>query len=50
MQVIVRDLLGRERTISQPYYACPTALAQGVEEYAYEAGAVREDFGLANNH
>ena len=50
MQVIVRDLLGRERVVSQPYYASPTALAQGVEEYAYEAGAVREDFGLANNH
>jgi outer membrane usher protein len=50
MQVIVRDLLGRERVISQPYYASPTALAPGIEEYAYEAGAVREDFGLANNH
>jgi outer membrane usher protein len=50
MQVIVRDLLGRERVVSQPYYASPTALARGIEEYAYEAGAVREDFGLANNH
>ena len=50
MQVIVRDLLGRERVVSQPYYASPTALAAGIEEYAYEAGAVREDYGLANNH
>ncbi|NBT77869.1 MAG: fimbrial biogenesis outer membrane usher protein, partial [Betaproteobacteria bacterium] len=50
MQVIVRDLLGRERVVSQPYYASPTALAAGIEEYAYEAGAIREDYGLANNH
>lgn len=50
MQVVVRDVLGRERMVSQPFYASPVALARGVEEFSYEAGAVRQDYGLSSNH
>ena len=48
--LVVRDLLGREQVISTPYYASQTLLRDGLHDYSYELGAVREDFGIASNH
>jgi len=45
-QLVVKDLLGRERVISQPYYVSPDLLRRGLEDFSYEAGFVREDYGL----
>lgn len=50
VQLVVRDLLGREQRIVAPYYATPRLLRQGLHDFSYEAGRVREDFGLASNH
>lgn len=44
--VVVRDIFGRQQVITQPFNATSSLLRQGVEEFSYEAGAVRRDFGL----
>ena len=35
--------------ITQSYYASPRLLRAGLHDYSIEAGAVRENFGLAGN-
>jgi outer membrane usher protein len=49
MQVVVTDALGRQQVIAQPYYTGPTLLRAGLNEYSFEAGAIREDFALRSN-
>lgn len=49
VQLVVRDLLGRQQVITQPYYASPTLLRQGLSDYSYEFGFVRQNFGLTDN-
>lgn len=48
VQLVVRDLLGRQQVITQPYYVSPRLLKPGLHDFSYEAGAVREDYGVAN--
>jgi outer membrane usher protein len=50
VRLVVRDLLGREQIITQPFYRNLSLLRQGLEDFSYEAGFVREDFGLSPNH
>lgn len=50
IRLIVRDVLGREQVISEPYYASPRLLRAGLHDYSIEAGVTREDFGLESNH
>lgn len=45
----VRDALGREQLISQPYYASAQLLRGGLADYALAVGAVREYYGLKSN-
>jgi outer membrane usher protein len=49
MQVVVTDALGRQQVIAQPYYTGPTLLRAGLNEYSFEAGAIREDYALRSN-
>ena len=49
MQVVVTDALGRQQVIAQPYYSGPTLLRAGLNEYSFEAGAIREDYALRSN-
>ncbi len=42
---VVRDVLGRETVISQPYYASPSLLREGLHDYSFELGTQRERFG-----
>lgn len=49
VQLIVRDLLGRETIISQSYYAAPQLLRKGLQDYSYEIGFLRENFGRDSN-
>jgi outer membrane usher protein len=49
MRLIVRDLLGREQIIVQPYYSAPGLLKRGLSDFSYEFGAVRKHFGMASN-
>jgi outer membrane usher protein len=48
--VVVRDLLGREQIYTQPFYGSTTLFRKGVSDYSFEAGVLREDFGLASDH
>jgi len=50
VRLVVRDALGREQVITQPYYVSPSLLKPGLDAYSYEVGAVREDYGLASDH
>jgi len=45
VQLVVRDLFGREQVISQPFYASSTLLKPGLSQYSYEAGFERNQFG-----
>lgn len=49
VNLVVRDLLGRQQVISQPFYASPSLLARGLADYSVEAGAERKNFGLASD-
>jgi outer membrane usher protein len=49
VQVAVRDLLGRQTIVTQPYYVSPALLREGQADYSVEAGWTRADFGLASN-
>jgi len=46
LQVIVTDALGRQQVLAQPYYSGPTLLRGGLNEYSFEAGAIRNDYAL----
>ena len=45
VQLVVRDLLGRSQIIQLPFYATPSLLRAGLDEYSVQAGALREDYG-----
>jgi outer membrane usher protein len=49
MQVVVKDLLGREQVITQPFFASPSLLREGLVEDAYEWGWLRQNYGLSSN-
>lgn len=49
VQLVVRDLLGREIISEQSYYASTQALRRGLHDFSYEIGALREDFGKRSN-
>jgi outer membrane usher protein len=48
VRLVVRDALGREQLVQQPYFASERLLRAGLSMYSVEAGAVREDYGLEN--
>jgi outer membrane usher protein len=48
--LVVRDILGREQVITQPFYATPRLLKPGLQEYSYELGFVRRNFGTDSNN
>jgi outer membrane usher protein len=45
VRLVVRDLFGREQVISQPFYASVNLLKAGLEDFSYEAGVERSNFG-----
>jgi len=46
--LVVRDLLGRQQVLTQPFYATSVLLKEGMREFALEAGLLREDYGRAS--
>ena len=48
INLIVRDLLGRETVVAQSYYLSPKLLAAGLSDYSLEAGFLRENYGSEN--
>jgi outer membrane usher protein len=49
IRLVVRDLLGRQQVINQPYYASPELLRAGLQEFSLETGVTRDNFGIASN-
>lgn len=49
ISVVVRDLLGREQVITQPYYASTELLRPRLHDYTYEAGFLRQDYAVESN-
>jgi outer membrane usher protein len=45
VNLVVRDLLGRQTVITQSYYASPRLLASGLSDFSFEAGRLRTGFG-----
>ena len=45
VQLVVRDLLGRERLITQSYYVSSRLLREGLHDYSYELGFERQRYG-----
>jgi outer membrane usher protein len=48
-RLVVRDILGREQVITLPFYVTPRLLKLGLQEYSYELGFVRRNFGTDSN-
>ena len=48
--LVVKDLLGREQVITQPYYASRSLLAKGLHDFSYEMGLARKKYGISSNH
>jgi outer membrane usher protein len=49
VQLVVRDLLGREQIVTQPFYGSQSLLGKGLEDVSYELGFARENFGINSN-
>jgi outer membrane usher protein len=49
MQVVVTDALGRQQIIAQSYYTGPSLLREGLSEYSFEVGAIRQRYGSSSN-
>ena len=45
LQLVVRDVLGRESILSQDYYAAPRLLRAGLADFSHEAGKLRHGYG-----
>ena len=45
VNLVVRDLLGRETIVRQSYYVSPRLLAPGLDDYSFEAGRLRTGYG-----
>ena len=48
-RLVVRDVLGREVVITQPFFSTVQLLAPGLADWSFEAGRLRKDLGLSSN-
>jgi outer membrane usher protein len=48
IRMVVTDELGHQQVISRSFIAANTILPPGVNEYTYEAGALRRNFGVVS--
>jgi len=49
MRMIVRDILGNEQVLTQPFIVSNYLLKQGLHDYSYELGFARRNFGSDSN-
>lgn len=47
-RLVVRDLLGRETVITQPFFSSSQLLAAGLADWSIEAGVLRQGLGVSN--
>jgi outer membrane usher protein len=50
VSVVVRDALGREQQVTQPFYSSLQLLAPGLSQYEVDLGKVRRDYTTASAH
>ena len=50
LSMVVRDVLGREQVITQPFYASSGLLAPGLRSYSYEVGFERRNYALQSDN
>ncbi len=48
VRMVVRDVLGRETVLVQPFFAHSSLLEAGLSDWSFELGAVRENLGVDN--
>jgi outer membrane usher protein len=48
-RLVVRDALGRDVTISQPFFSVSSQLRPGLSAYSFEIGALRQSYGVTSN-
>lgn len=49
IQVVTRDVMGREQLLVQDFYASPQLLRPGLSDYAVSLGALRQNYALESN-
>ncbi|GAB3774234.1 fimbria/pilus outer membrane usher protein [Ramlibacter monticola] len=49
VQVVVRDLFGKESTVVVPYVRYDEMLKKGLHDFSYEAGVLRRDYAVESN-
>jgi len=47
-RLVVRDMMGRDQIITQPFYITPAMLRPGIDDYTIEMGFIRNNFGIDN--
>lgn len=47
-RIVIKDVYGRERIISKPYYYTNRLLKKGLHEYSYSLGFIRNNLGIKN--
>lgn len=47
-RVVVRDILGRETVITQPFFSNANLLEEDLTDYSFETGAIRNNLGTDN--
>ena len=48
-RLVVRDSLGRDVIINQPFFTVPVQLRSGLSQYSLELGALHRNFAVASN-
>jgi outer membrane usher protein len=48
VRLIVRNALGQEQTITEPFYSGPSLLAAGLSQYSVDLGVARENYTLSS--
>ena len=47
-RLVVRDLLGRETVVTQSFFTSSQLLAEGLDDWSFEAGRLRRDLGTVS--
>jgi outer membrane usher protein FimD/PapC len=47
-EVVVRDVLGNEQRIADPFYYSESLLRPGLDEYSFDAGFERREYGVSS--
>jgi outer membrane usher protein len=48
-EIVIRDAFGQQQVVTHPFYATSAVLARGLQEYSYNLGFRRNDFGTSGN-